>query len=111
VIVINLPRDDLGKQRLEEVNAARNAAQPVASLAAAPALAPHAPPHRSPTVRQATPPVERRHGDRRRGAERRSQAQAVLLDTRSPYPRRTHDRRCSADTGHAQRVMGLDVYS
>lgn len=111
MIVINLPRDDLGKQRLEEANAARNAAQPVASLAAAPALIPHAPPHRSSAARQATPPVERRHGDRRRGMERRNQVQTVLLDTRSPYPRRTHDRRRSLDTGHARRAMALDVYS
>jgi hypothetical protein len=91
MMVLNLPRDDLGVLRLQQSNAAK-AYAPIASVAATTAAG-YQP---SPTL--ATPvvaPDERRHGERRQAHERRGQGRqaAVLLDTRSHHERRTHDRR------------------
>lgn len=107
--ILNIPRDDLGRQRLEEANAARGAAQPIAPVTAATPLGPRPAPGRNAASPRKLPPAERRGGDRRRAGDRRAEARPVLLDTRSPYPRRTRDRRRSDDRARA--AASLDVYS
>jgi len=106
VIVANIPRDDLGTQRLEDANAARGATAPVAPLDASAPLRPQG----SPTPIPVAPPVERRRGERRRERERRGQHQATLLDTRSHHERRTHERRQLNEPQDEQRPLGINVY-
>ena len=111
MMVINLPRDDLGVLRLKEANAAKSTA-PVASLAATAGIDSQA---STPTPSMpVAAPEERRRGERRQGRQRRGQGRqtAVLLDTRSHYERRTHERRhnvTAQGTQHYQ-PLGIDVH-
>lgn len=113
MMVINLPRDDLGILRLKEANAAK-ADAPVASLAATASIArvgsqPAVPMPSSPVAA----PVERRRGERRQVRQRRGQDRlaAVLLDTRSHYERRTQERRHEvAAQGQHYNPLGIDVH-
>jgi len=110
VTILNLPRDDLGRQRLKEANALGTAAPPVSPAMGAAPLGPRVAPGRGlPAAPGSAPPPERRRGERRHGGDRRGAARPVLLDTRSPYPRRTRDRRRDEAGTHA--AAGLDVYS
>lgn len=107
--ILNIPRDDLGRQRLERANALGTAAPPVTPAVGAAPPGPRAVPGRSVPLPGSAPPPERRRGERRHGSDRRAEARPVLLDTRSPYPRRTRDRRRDEAGTHA--AAGLDVYS
>jgi hypothetical protein len=107
-MVINLPRDDLGVLRLKEANAAK-ATTAVSSLTATPRVGSQ--PYHIPSTPVAAP-EERRRGERRRARQRRGQGRhaAVLLDTRSRYERRTHERRHeSAGQGQQYSPQGIDV--
>ena len=109
VMVINMPRDDLGTISLKEANAAR-ATAPVASLSATARTGAQSSPSRSIPIGAQE---ERRHGERRQGRHRRGQGRhaAVLFDTRSHYERRTHERRHqSADQGLQYPPLGIDVH-
>ena len=106
--VVNLPRDDVGVQRLQEANAARAVTPHVLPLTAGASVGSHA----SATLSVATaPPEERRRGERRQVQERRRQQQSTLLDTRDHFERRTNDRRRNA-IAHEKRPqsLGVNVY-
>lgn len=110
-MVINLPRDDLGVLRLKEANAAKATAA-VSSLSATPSIgsqASHIPSAPAPSPED----EERRRGERRRTRQRRGQGRqaAVLLDTRSHYERRTHERRHrSTDPEQQYQPQGIDIH-
>lgn len=104
--VVNLPRDDLGLQRLGEANAARFVTM-VAPLAAGVSVGSQTSPI------PATPmpsPEERRHGERRRKRERRGRPQSTLLDTRSHHERRTQERRRHMGEQTGNIPIGIDIY-
>lgn len=110
-MVLKLTRDDLGVLRLKEANAAKTTA-PLSSLTATAGIGPQSSPHPSAPT---TAPEERRHGDRRQGHERRGQNRQaiVLLDTRSHYERRTHERRhnaTAADREQQHLPHGIDIH-
>lgn len=109
-MVIKLPRDDLGVLRLKKADAAKTVA-PVASLTATARVGSQ--PSPAPSIPVAAP-EERRHGERRQGHQRRGQGRpaAVLLDTRSHYERRTHERRRqTTDQGQQYLPQGIDVHT
>jgi hypothetical protein len=54
---------------------------------------------------QRKPATDRRRGDRRRGCERRSEQQPVLLDTRCSQDRRGGENRRQSDGGREQRPV------
>lgn len=103
MMVSNIPRDDLGTQRLEEANAARTATTPVAPPAASATVRPHAPPPGIPTAYS----EDRRRGERRRNEARRGRDQSILLDTRSHHERRTRERRRHSAPHQA---LGINAY-
>jgi hypothetical protein len=108
-MVINLPRDDLGVLRPKDANA-RRAVAPVSSLAATARIGAQATPSSS---TPASAPEERRRGERRQDRQRRGHLRqaAVLLDTRSHYERRTHERRHAAsDQGQRHLPRGIDIH-
>ena len=109
MMVLNLPRDDLGVLRLQQSNAAK-AYAPVASVTATTAAGSQpAPAHATPVAI----PEERRHGERRRVHDRRGQGRqaAVFLDTRSHHERRTHDRRRHPTAqGSSFEPQGIDLH-
>jgi len=108
-MVIKLPRDDVGVSGLKKADAAKVTA-PVAALTATARVGSR--PSPAPSVPVAAP-EERRRGERRQGRQRRGQGRsaAVLLDTRSHYERRTHERRCQATAqGQQYRPLGIDVH-
>jgi len=108
-MVINLPRDDVGVLRLKVANAAKAAAE-VSALSATPSVGSQ--PSHIPSDPAATP-EERRRGERRQARQRRGQGRqaAVLLDTRSHYERRTHERRHrSADREQQYLPQGIDIH-
>jgi len=108
-MVINLPRDDLGVLRLKEANAAKATAA-VSSLIATPGVGSQS--SHMPSAPAASP-EERRHGERRQTHQRRGQGRqaAVLLDTRSHYERRTHERRHrSTDQEQQYLPQGIDIH-
>ena len=109
-MVIKLPRDDLGVLRLKKADAAK-AVAPVASLTATTRA--DSQPSPAPSIPVAAP-EERRHDERRQGHQRRGQGRraAVLLDTRSHYERRTHERRRqTTDQGQQYLPQGIDVHT
>ena len=108
-MVINLPRDDLGVLRLKEANAAKTTAE-VSSLTATPSVGSQA--SYIPSAPAASP-EERRRGERRKTRQRRGQDRqaTVLLDTRSHYERRTHERRHGSDDQEQQYLpQGIDIH-
>lgn len=106
--MINLPRDDLGVQRLKEANAARSATAPVSPVTTGSIVGSQ--PSPTPAIPVA-PPEERRRVERRHGQGRRGQSQPTLLDTRSHYERRTHERRQQATPqGEHYHPLGINVY-
>ena len=105
VMVINLPRDDLGVR-----TAAPRVVAPVSSLAATARTGPQTTPTSSTPL---SIPVERRRGERRQDHQRRdiNRQAAILLDTRSRYERRTHERRQVArDQGQQNLPLGVDIH-
>ena len=106
--VVNLPRDDVGLQRLKETNTARSVTPQVMPLTAGATVGSHA----SATLSVATaPPEERRRGERRQLQERRRQQQPTLLDTRDHYERRTQERRRHAmEQEMRTQSLGVNVY-
>ena len=113
MMVINLPRDDLGILRLKVANAAK-AEAPVTSIAATTSIARLGSQTAVPTPHNPVAErVERRRGERRQSCQRRGQARhaVVLLDTRSHYERRTRERRLQAtDLRQHYRPLGVDVH-
>jgi hypothetical protein len=108
-MVIRLARDDVGLLRLKEANAAKATAA-VSSLSATPSVGSQA--SHLPSTPAASP-IERRRGERRRTQQRRGQGRqaAMLLDTRSHYERRTHERRhTSTDQEQQYRPQGIDIH-
>jgi hypothetical protein len=104
--MVNLPRDDLGVQRLREANTARTINPEVLPLTAGATVGSHSSP--TPSVANA-PPEERRRGERRQHQERRRQRQSTLLDTRAHYERRTQERRQQAMEQKGGQ-LGINVY-
>jgi hypothetical protein len=105
-MVIKLPRDDLGVLRLKKADATAPVAAPTATarVGSQPSPAPSTP---------VAAPEERRRGERRQGRQRRGQGRSavVLLDTRSHYERRTHERRRHATAqGQPYRPQGIDIH-
>ena len=108
-MVIKLPRDDVGVLRLKEANTAKASAA-VSSLSATSSVGTQ--PSHLPSAPAASP-IERRRGERRRTQQRRGQGRqaAVLLDTRSHYERRTHERRHrSTDQEQQYLPQGIDIH-
>lgn len=105
MITIKMLRDDEGLIRLRAADAAPRTSKPVNAITGYPSVKTATEEQLLPTqARHYTHPKENlsarpahktRGSDRRRGQDRRQENKAVLLDTRSAYPRRTQDRRRS----------------
>lgn len=108
VTVLNLPRDKLGVQSPQGANAIRATAPVMPLTASARADSQSSP---APSIAAAFA-EERRRSERRQGWRRRQPLrQAVLLDTRSHYERRTQEQRHQAtDLGKRHPPLGVDIY-
>jgi hypothetical protein len=101
-MVLKLPRDDLGLLRLKQANLSKATAS-VSSLTTTTGIGPQSSP--IPSAPTSVPEERRRDC---RGQNRQS---VVLLDTRSHYERRTHERRHdSADQETQHLPLGIAIH-
>ena len=98
---LNLVSEDAGVQSLKA-----EARQPATTRGVS-AIAPYPSVHpvqigEGSNARRQKPVQDRRHGERRKGADRRQQRNTVLLDTRSQHDRREIDNRRQPQSGDAE---------
>ncbi|MEJ2552808.1 MAG: hypothetical protein P8164_02825 [Gammaproteobacteria bacterium] len=103
MMVLKLPRDDLGLLRLEQANLSKATASVSSLTTTTTGIVPQSSPIRSAPT---SIPEERRRDCR--GQNRQS---VVLPDTRSHYERRTHERRHdSADQETQHLPLGIAIH-
>lgn len=109
---LNLVSEDAGVQRLKAE--ARQPATTPGVSAVAPYPSVH-PAHIGEASNARQKPIQdRRHGERRKGTDRRKQQKAVLLDTRSQHDRRNIDNRRQPQSGEKETTpsrMRINLYA